>query len=81
MQGAGKTTTFVTTNILHMASTKAHFTAELDHEYTEIETEDGDAWEDAIDAEELAAFDAAQSAPIDPYAVEGELFYDDHRHG
>lgn len=80
MQGASKTIGYVVPNALHMANTKAHFTADLDHKYTEIQTEDGSEWEEEFDAEELVAFDAAQSAPIDPFAIEGELFHERDRH-
>ncbi len=80
MQGSQKTIGFVIPNLLHMANTVAHFTSDHDHQFTEIETEDGEDWEDAIDEAELAAFDAAQTAPIDPFAIEGELFHDDDRY-
>lgn len=77
-QGAGKTTGYATINTIHMANTVAHFTAEDDHEPVEIESNDGSDWEDQIDLEELAAFDAAQTQPenFDEFQLEGEVFRD-----
>lgn len=79
-QGAGKTTGYATINSIHMANTVAHFTTDADHQPIEIEADDDTSWEEQIDPNELAAFDAKQSQPdnFDEFQIEGEIFRDQH---
>lgn len=74
-QGAGKSTTYVVLNTLHLLNTQAHFTENHDHADVEVEDPEDDDWEEIIDSQELENFDYAERLAPDAFALEGSLFH------
>lgn len=74
MQGSGKTTGYVFTNILHLLNTKAHFTEAHDHQEG-IEDDIDAVFDEVLDAGDWDEIrESTSNDDHDAFSLEGELF-------